>query len=157
LYCRFEVIWLPVTEIVMTRLSYIAAIFLIAVLPAAARADNINALPTSPSKPSLPESASAAVTTSLKPDSVAKSAVETRIGAAWDCDMKNKSPLISVSANHGTIAIRDIIAPACGEHSVRQAGIFYKSEPSFKGEDMVWVTGFSVKGSINFSLRVQVN
>jgi hypothetical protein len=141
----------------MPRLNRIAAIVLLGFLPSAGRADNINTLPTSSSKPNLTETAHTAATTSPKPDSIVKSAVETRVGAAWDCDMKNKSPLISVSASHGTITVRDIIAPACGEHNVREAGIFYKSEPGFKGEDVVWVTGFSVKGSINFSLRVQVN
>jgi hypothetical protein len=138
------------------RSKHLTAVVLIAILPDAARGDDIKTLPTSP-QPTVGENAPAAATTLSKPDSVAKSAIETRIGSAWDCDMKNKSPLISVSANHGTIVVRDIIGPACGEHSIRQAGIFYKSEPDFKGVDVVWVTGFSVKGSINFSLKVQVN
>jgi hypothetical protein len=92
-----------------------------------------------------------------KPDAFARTGVESKVGIAWDCNMKNKAPIISVRADHGTVVVREILGPACAEQNVRQAGIFYKSEPSFKGEDKVYINGFLATGRLNSILRVQVN
>ncbi|MGO9770938.1 MAG: hypothetical protein ACLPSW_15575 [Roseiarcus sp.] len=92
-----------------------------------------------------------------KPDSLAKAGVETRVGVVWDCNLKNKAPVIWVHAEHGVVVVREILGPACGEQNVRQAGVFYKSEPGFRGEDKVYIAGFLATGRLDSILRVQVN
>jgi len=124
----------------MTRLSVVIAIST-TLLGGAARAENLTIVPASPPKP----------------DAVAKTGVETRVGSAWDCDMTNIAPVVWARADHGTVVIRNIIAPACGEQSVRQAGLFYKSEPGFKGQDKVYISGFLIKQRLDATLVVQVN
>jgi len=124
----------------MVRLSVVIAIST-TLLGGAARAEDLKIVPAGPPNP----------------DSVVKAGVETRVGSAWDCDMKNIAPIVWARADHGTVVIRNIIGPACGEQSVRQAGLFYKSDPGFKGQDKVYIGGFLVKQRIDTTVLVQVN
>lgn len=91
-----------------------------------------------------------------KPDSFAKSGAEARIGAAWDCNMPEISPWIWVRADHGTVRVAKGVGPACDRKDVHLTGIFYTSEPGFKGEDTVYVLGFVDQGQLDSVLHVQV-
>jgi hypothetical protein len=77
-----------------------------------------------------------------KPSVTAKTGVETKIGQAWDCDMKTAAPTVSGTAEHGTVVIRKEVGDACGAKNIPVATIFYKSEPGFSGVETIYVTGF---------------
>jgi hypothetical protein len=72
----------------------------------------------------------------------AKTGVETRIGQAYDCDLKTTAPTVSGRAEHGTVAIRKEFGDFCGEKNIPASSIFYKSEQGFSGVEPVYVTGF---------------
>jgi len=82
------------------------------------------------------------------PDAIVKAGVETRALRAWDCDQPNNAPVVWARADHGTISIKPITSgPRCGRLSMSMAGIFYTSEPGFKGTDTVHILGFLSNGS----------
>lgn len=92
-----------------------------------------------------------------KPDATVRPGIELRVGFAYDCYMKNHAPVVWARADHGTVVIRETDGPACQEKSMKLAGIFYKSDPGFVGEDTVYIIGYLTTGSINSTLHVQVS
>jgi hypothetical protein len=82
------------------------------------------------------------------PDAVVKAGVETRAFRTWDCDQPNSAPVVWARADHGTISIKPIAfsGPKCGRMSMTVAGIFYTSEPGFKGTDKLYLLGFLSNG-----------
>lgn len=87
----------------------------------------------------------------------ALSGIESKVGAAYDCYMKTHAPAIWARADHGTVVIREIDGPGCNEKSMKLAGIFYKSDPGFVGEDKIYVIGYSTEGSIDSTFSVEVS
>jgi hypothetical protein len=83
------------------------------------------------------------------PTAIAKAGVRTHVGSAWDCALPDRAPTVWARADHGTIIILAGTGPQCGRPSVKQAGIFYTSEPGFKGTDKIYVLGFLASGNIN--------
>jgi hypothetical protein len=119
------------------------------------------AKPSTPSpegaKPSTP-SAGFGLAGPPKPDSAATTGVESKVAHVFDCNFKDRTPVISAHADHGAVVIREMAVPGCGQKNVSAAGIFYKSEDGFSGEDKVYLLGFtSGKERIDSILRVQVN
>jgi hypothetical protein len=81
------------------------------------------------------------------PDAVAKAGVETRALQVWDCDQTNRAPVVWARADHGIVSVKSITSgPGCGRLSMTMAGIFYTSEPGFKGTDKIYVLGFYSNG-----------
>jgi hypothetical protein len=92
------------------------------------------------------------------PDAVVKAGVEMRALRVWDCDQPDRAPVVWGRADHGTISVKPITAgPHCGRPSMTAAGIFYTSEPGFKGTDKVYVLGFITSGKLSgtFTLLVK--
>jgi hypothetical protein len=82
------------------------------------------------------------------PDAVAKAGVETRALKVWDCDQPDRAPVAWARADHGSISVKPITAgPSCGRLSMTMAGIFYTSEPGFKGTDKIYLLGFYSNGN----------
>ena len=91
------------------------------------------------------------------PDAVVKAGVETRAFRAWDCDQPNRAPVVWARADHGTISVKPVTSgPKCGRASMTVAGIFYTSEPGFKGTDKVYLLGFVTKGKIDETYTILV-
>jgi hypothetical protein len=92
------------------------------------------------------------------PDAVVKAGVETRAFRAWDCDQPNHAPVVWARADHGTISIKPITfsGPKCGRLSMTVAGIFYTSEPGFKGTDKIYVLGYLTNGRLDETLTILV-
>lgn len=80
------------------------------------------------------------------PTAVVKAGVETRALRAWDCGQPDRAPIVWARADHGTISVKPITSEACGRLSMTVAGIFYISEPGFKGRDKVYLLGFLSDG-----------
>ncbi len=92
-----------------------------------------------------------------KPDFTVRPGIESRVGFAYDCDMKTRAPAVWARADHGSVVIRETDGPACQEKSMKLAGIFYKSDPGFVGEDTVYVIGYLTTGDIDSTVHVQVS
>ncbi len=91
------------------------------------------------------------------PEAVVKAGVETRALRAWDCDMPNRAPVVWARADHGTISVKPVTSgPMCGRLSMTVAGIFYTSEPGFKGADTIYLLGFKTQGKIEVSFTILV-
>jgi hypothetical protein len=91
------------------------------------------------------------------PDAVVKAGVEMRAFRAWDCDQPDRAPVVWGRADHGTISVKPITSgPHCGRPSMTAAGIFYTSEPGFKGTDKVYVLGFMTRGRIEQTATILV-
>ena len=81
--------------------------------------------------------------------------VELRIAQVFDCELKDRMPVISARADHGAVVVRESTGAACGQKNFRGAGVFYKSEDGFSGEDKIYILGFSSeKERIDTILRV---
>jgi hypothetical protein len=91
------------------------------------------------------------------PDAVVKAGVEMRAFRVWDCDQPNSAPVVWGRADHGTISVKPITSgPHCGRPSMTAAGIFYTSEPGFKGTDKVYLLGFITRGRLDQTATILV-
>ena len=90
------------------------------------------------------------------PNAIVKAGEKTRVGLFWDCTLPGVSPVIWARADHGTATAVGGAGPQCGRPSMRMTGIFYTSEPGFKGTDTVHVLGFNITGKIEQSFTVLV-
>ncbi len=90
------------------------------------------------------------------PDAVTKTGVRTRVVLVWNCAMPDQIPVVFARADHGTISIDEVKGSQCGHPSMTLAGVFYTSEPGFKGTDKVYVLGFLLEGKIDQTVTVLV-
>jgi hypothetical protein len=91
------------------------------------------------------------------PDAVVKAGVETRALRSWDCDQPDRAPVVWARADHGTISVKPVTSGACSRPSMTVAGIFYTSEPGFKGTDKIYILGFLTNGKyINGTFTILV-
>jgi hypothetical protein len=90
------------------------------------------------------------------PNVITKTGVKTRVAVAYDCDQPNQAPILWARADHGTIDVGTGTGPQCGHPSMSLTGVFYTSEPGFKGTDKVYVLGFITNGNINATYTVLV-
>jgi hypothetical protein len=90
-------------------------------------------------------------------DVTVRPGVESRVGFVYDCGMKTHAPAVWGRADNGTVTIREIDGPACNEKSMKLAGIFYKSNPGFVGDDKVYMIGYLTDGGIDTVIHVEVS
>ena len=91
------------------------------------------------------------------PNAIAKAGTQTRVGMAFDCGTPDHAPIVWSRADHGTTSVIEGIGPQCGRPSMKLSGIFYTSEPGFKGTDKVYILGFLSNGkNIDDTLTVLV-
>jgi hypothetical protein len=90
-------------------------------------------------------------------DNTAISGIQSRVGYVYDCDSKTHAPPIFARADHGSVVVREVDDSACNDKSMKVAGIFYKSDRGFVGEDTVYIIGYSTEESIDSTLHVQVS
>ena len=81
----------------------------------------------------------------FKPNAVAATGVESQVGSVFDCETKDRAPVVSARADHGAIVIGITMGAGCGEENIRGAGIFYTSRPGFRGKEFVHVSASSQK------------
>jgi hypothetical protein len=165
--------WRPTEVIRITWRTVLTAIF-VGVLGGATPAESAGDLAPSaaksnppaeganpPAAPAAPAPAPAAgfgLAGPPKPDSVATTGVESRVAQVFDCKLKDRMPVVSARADHGAVVVRESTGAGCGQQNVRGAGIFYKSEDGFSGEDKIYILGFTTeKERIDTIFRVQVN
>ena len=90
------------------------------------------------------------------PDAVAKAGVESQVAHAYDCAQPTHAPVLWARADHGAITIKPVTMAGCSHPSMTQAGVFYKSEPGFKGTDKLYMLGFITSGKLDYTYTILV-
>jgi len=90
------------------------------------------------------------------PDAVVKGGVESRVATAWDCNQPTVAPAVFAHAENGTVVIKYGTGPSCGRPSMKITGVFYTSNPGFRGTDRLYVMGLLLGGRIEKQLKILV-
>lgn len=90
------------------------------------------------------------------PNAITKAGVKTRVALVWNCAVPDQVPVVWARADHGSVIILEDKGPQCGRPSMTLAGVFYTSQPGFKGTDKVYVMGFLLDGKIDQTYTVLV-
>jgi hypothetical protein len=79
---------------------------------------------------------------------VVKSGVETQVGGGWYCSQSGVPDISGMSASHGTLVLKTIphAAPCLGNDV---NGVFYTSQPGYKGSDEIfYAIKYGTKGTV---------
>lgn len=144
----------------MSLLSRIAAVGIMTVVVAAAPQVQAQAPPSSEHahKKSAVRKVTAPVLNAdgSVPDAVTEAGVESQVAHAYDCAQPNHAPVLWARADHGTTTVKTVTTSGCGRASISQAGVFYKSEPGFKGTDKLYMLGYITNGKLDYTYTILV-
>ena len=90
------------------------------------------------------------------PDAIVKHGVQTRVATAWDCRQPDVAPAVFAHAENGTVTTKYGTGPSCGRASMRITGVFYTSNPGFKGTDKLVVMGLLIGGQFEKTMTILV-
>lgn len=89
-------------------------------------------------------------------DVIVKAGVQTQVLHSYDCAQPNHAPVVWARADHGAITIKPVTLSDCGRPSISESGIYYKSEPGFKGMDKLYLLGFITNGKLDSTYSILV-